>query len=79
VTPRRLRCATRWFANNNAVAEAEALAALFTERVAPLGELYLAEFIFGSGETSMAHRDGHGSTRRSDFRHGDAHGGLSLH
>ena len=40
--------------NNNAVAEAEALAALFTERVAPLGELYLAEFIVGSGETCVS-------------------------
>jgi len=40
--------------NNAAVAEAEAVATLFTERVAPLEELYLAEFIAGSGEECVS-------------------------
>jgi hypothetical protein len=35
--------------NNAAVAEAEAAVALFAARVAPIGELYLAEFVTGAG------------------------------
>lgn len=36
--------------NNNAVAEARAVLALFEERVAPAADLYLADFITGDGE-----------------------------
>lgn len=36
--------------NNAAVGEAEAMVALFAARVAPIQELYLAEFVTGAGE-----------------------------
>ena len=36
--------------NNNAVAEARAVLAIFDERVAPQEDLYLAEFVAGEGE-----------------------------
>jgi hypothetical protein len=39
--------------NNAAVAEGRAVIALFEERVAPIEELYLAEFLAGGGQTCI--------------------------
>ena len=40
--------------NNAAVGEAEAVIALFAARVAPIKELYLAEFVTGTGEDCVS-------------------------
>ncbi len=40
--------------NNAAVAEAETVVTLFTERLAPIAELYLADFITGTGEQCIS-------------------------